>query len=102
MFEFADLARLSDAALAAVFAPVPVDVVELALAGAEEQLVRRIIKRLPAARAKQLAARLRRPEPMRLSDVERAQREIARVAERLARAGQIEPPGSRERLAMTA
>jgi flagellar motor switch protein FliG len=39
---------------------------------------------------------------MRLSDVERAQQEIARVAERLARAGKFKPPRSKERLAMTA
>ena len=35
MFRFGDLAQLSDAALAAVFAPLPVDLVGLALAGAE-------------------------------------------------------------------
>jgi flagellar motor switch protein FliG len=99
---FGDLARWSDAALRAVFAPLPVDVVALALAGAEQQLVRRVVKRLPAARAKRVAARLKRPGPIRLSDVERAQQEIARIAEQFARDGGVESPGSRERLAMTA
>ena len=102
MFKFEELGSLSDAALSAMFARVRVDVAEAALAGADSQLVQRIIKRLPATRARRLAARLRRPHPIRLSDVERAQTEIVRIADQLARSGQIGLPGSRERLATTA
>jgi flagellar motor switch protein FliG len=101
-FKFDDLARLSDDALTAVFAPVAVDLAELALVGADEQLVRRVLRRMPAAKATAINARLRRLGPMRLSDVERAQQEIARIADRLVRCGRIEPAGSRPPLAMTA
>jgi flagellar motor switch protein FliG len=100
--KFGDLAKLSDDGLTAVFAPVPADLAGLALAGADEQFVRRVVKRLPAAQAKLLSAALLKRGPLRLSDIERAQQEIARIAERLARAGKAQPAGSREPLAMIA
>ena len=70
----------------------------LALLGAAPDFVERVLRRLPPAEAKNVRHKLDHPEPVRLSDVESARREIADLAERLHRQGRIELQVTRETL----
>jgi flagellar motor switch protein FliG len=90
--DFADLARLDEAALATVLRAAGRELVLLALVGAPPPLIDRMLARLPASESALLRRRLDHPEPTRLSDVEEARRRIAALAERLALEGRIQPP----------
>jgi flagellar motor switch protein FliG len=84
---FADLARLSDRSLQAVFAAVDPAVALLALTGAEERLLNRVLRRLPSPERTALRQRLEHPGPVRLREIEQAQAQVAAVASQLARQG---------------
>ena len=98
-FEFDDLRRVDDPTLAAILAAAGSELSRLALAGADEELVERILQPLNPAEAKKMRRMIERQGPMRLSDVEDAQREIARIARDLAMNGTIELPQRTELLA---
>jgi flagellar motor switch protein FliG len=95
LVEFEDLLMLSDETLRRVFAAADPAVVMLALTGAPESLLARILGQLPAADAAKLRKRLNHPGPVRLSDIEAAQDQLAAIARRLAEQGAIVVPGSR-------
>lgn len=80
--QFDDLARLDDAALAAVIEEVDPDVVALALTGANDELMARILGHIPREIATTFREQLLQLGPTRLSDVEAAQQVVAAVAER--------------------
>ncbi len=82
---FDDVARFNDAALLAVYRAVTPEVALAALLGAPEQLVERILRQMPPKEAKQWRGRLKHPEPIRLSDIEEARRQIAALAQRMSR-----------------
>lgn len=92
LIAFEDLALLDDEALKTVFAAADVDLVLLALTGADSRLLKRILRRLPHCQAAVLRQRLEHPGPLRLTDIDQAQRQLAAIASRLAREGQIELP----------
>jgi flagellar motor switch protein FliG len=77
---FADLGELSDAALKRIFAHADAQVVILALTGADDRLVQRILRQLSTAEAVALRKRLNHPGPLRLRDVDVAQQELAAIA----------------------
>ena len=89
-FEFDDLAQLDESALATVLATAGLEVTRLALAGADAELVHRILEPLSPAEAKKMRRMIERIGPVRLSDVEEAQHELARIARELASEGTIE------------
>lgn len=99
-FQFNDLGNLDESALATVLASAGVEVARLALAGAESELVDRILASLTAPEAKKMRRMIERIGPVRLSDVEEAQREIVRVARQLVLEGRIDLPNSRGALAV--
>jgi flagellar motor switch protein FliG len=80
---FDDLTRFDQAGLAAVLQSVDSDVLVLALVGASDELVGRVTAQMPAKVAKSFRQRLHRCGPTRLSDVEAAQQEVARVASQI-------------------
>jgi flagellar motor switch protein FliG len=82
---FADLARLDDRALQEVFALAEPAVVLLALTGADERLLYRVLRQLPARQRGALRERLEHPGPVRLREIEQAQQQLATIATRLAR-----------------
>jgi len=90
--EFDDLARLDDAALAAVFAAAEPELAMTALVGAPPQLIDRVLRRLAAPEAEIVRHKLNHPGPIRLSDVEGAQHQVASLCRRLAREGHIQLP----------
>jgi flagellar motor switch protein FliG len=99
-FEFDELWQLDESALATVLASAGVEVTRLALAGADAELVGRILASLTAAEAKKMRRLIERIGPIRLSDVEEAQREIVRVAHQLVLEGMIDLPSQNGVLAV--
>jgi flagellar motor switch protein FliG len=77
---FADFAELSDFALKKVFAHAEPQVVILALTGADERLVQRILKQLPTRDAAALRQRLNHPGALRLRDMDAAQQTLVAIA----------------------
>jgi len=78
--DFDDLADLDSRTLSAVLRQVDANVLALALAGSREELVDRICEQMPKRTAREFRRQLRRLGPTRLSDVEGAQRAVARAA----------------------
>jgi flagellar motor switch protein FliG len=93
--EFEDLQRLDDASLRQVFAAADPQIVLLALTGADEALLARIVRQLPPRDAAVLRDRLSHPGALRLSDIRQAQEQLVRVARCLAADGTIVLPGTR-------
>ncbi len=79
--EFADLVYLEDLALAEVFQLADPQVALLALAGASRELMERLTAQLSPRDAKELRRSLMSISAVRLSDVERAQHELALLAD---------------------
>ncbi len=83
--EFDNLVRLDDAALLAVFRAAEPEVAQAALLGAPPPMVERILRRMIPEEAGILRRKLDCPEPIRLSDVEDARRQIAALAQEMSR-----------------
>ncbi len=92
--EFSNLVPLSDAAWAAILGAADPELAILALVGAPPELIDKILRRLPQAEAGLVRQRLDHFGPVRLGDVEEAQRRIAALAQDLAMQGRIALPGS--------
>lgn len=89
---FDDFLQFDDRTLSRVFAEAEPAIALLALAGADLRLVDRLMRRLPRKEAARLQQRIEKLGSFRLRDVELAQRELARVACRLAEDGRIRLP----------
>ena len=95
LLEFDDLLSLSDDAIKRIFAAAEPQLVLLALAGADERLIARILRQLPPREAATFRKRLNHPGAVRLSDIEQAQNQLALLARRLCEQGLILVPHSR-------
>lgn len=80
---FDQLAQLVDRELAHVFSHVPADVTLLSLAGAKPTFVNRLLAQLSTGEAHALQRRIERVGPVRVGDIEQAQRHVARTAQKL-------------------
>ncbi len=92
---FEDLELLDDRGLAAVFATAEPEITLVALSGADESLLSRITAQLPSRQGRQLRKSIRRLGPLRLSDIEHAQREIALLASQMIAEGSVVEPAPR-------
>jgi flagellar motor switch protein FliG len=92
---FEDLELLDDRGLAAVFATAEPEITLVALSGADESLLSRITAQLPSRQGRQLRRSIKRLGPLRLSDIEHAQREIALLASQMVAEGTIDEPAPR-------
>jgi flagellar motor switch protein FliG len=90
--DFDDLLRLDDATLGTIFREADPELALTALIGAAPPLVDRILRRFPATEAETVRRQLDHPGPIRLSDLEEAQRQMADLARRLAMEGRIRLP----------
>jgi flagellar motor switch protein FliG len=95
VIEFEDLTSLADDDWAVLIRAAEPPIVLLALTGASEQLLRRVTQRLTKRESQLLQDRLQRTGPLRLSDIEQAQRNMASLASRLAARGEIQLPERR-------
>ncbi len=76
-----ELEELDDATLMAVLSEADRNVVTIALAGASESLLKRVLKRLPKSQAKKYRSQFRNIGPTRLSDMLAAQQQLAHFAQ---------------------
>lgn len=99
MFSFEDLADLSTKSLQAIMREVPADQLLPALKTASAGLVDKIFSVVSSRAAEALREDLELLRPMRLTDVELAQREVINVVLRLAEDGRVDlPRGGNEEL----
>lgn len=89
MFVFDNLIDVDDRGIQTLMREVASDQLLLALRGADEALKEKIFKNMSKRAAEMLRDDLEAAPPVRLSDVEAAQKEILTVARRLADAGEI-------------
>jgi flagellar motor switch protein FliG len=89
MFVFENLLEVDDRAIQSILREVQQDVLMKALKGADENLKEKILKNMSKRAAEMLADDLEAMGPVRVSEVETAQKEILSTARRLADAGEI-------------
>ena len=89
MFVFENLLEVDDRAIQAILREVQQDVLMKALKGADETVRDKILKNMSKRAAEMLADDLEAMGPVRVSEVETAQKEILSTARRLADAGEI-------------
>lgn len=98
MFVFDNLKDVDDRGIQSLLREVSSDVLVVALKGAEEDLKEKIFKNMSKRAAELLRDDLDTKPPMRLADVEAAQKEILVTARRMADAGEIMLGGSGEQM----
>jgi flagellar motor switch protein FliG len=89
MFVFDDLAEVDDRSIQTLLRDVQQDRLGLALKGADPQVREKIFKNMSERAAEMLREDMEAKGPVKVSDVETAQREILATARRLADAGTI-------------
>jgi flagellar motor switch protein FliG len=89
MFVFDDLVAVDDRGMQELLRQVPSDQLLLALKGADDDLKAKVFKNMSQRAAETLKEDLESRGPVKLSDVETAQKEILAAARKLAEAGTI-------------
>jgi len=89
MFVFDNLSEVDDRGIQTLLREVPPDQLQLALKGAEEQLKDKILANMSKRAAEMLVDDLEAMGPIRISEVESAQKEILATARRLSDSGEI-------------
>lgn len=96
MFVFDDLKNVDDQGIQALLREVSSDGLVLALKAADDELKQKVFGNMSKRAGELLRDDLEARGPVRVSDVEKAQREILAVARRMADAGEIRLGGSSE------
>ena len=94
MFVFDNLLDVGDRDIQAILREISSDSLVLALKGAEEALKEKIYRNMSKRAAEMLKDDLESKGPVKISDVEGAQKEILSIARRLAESGDISLDGS--------
>ncbi|WP_122874983.1 flagellar motor switch protein FliG [Pseudomonas viridiflava] len=89
MFVFNNLPDVDDRGIQALLREVSSDVLVLALKGSDEAIKEKIFKNMSKRAAELLRDDLEAKGPVRVSDVETAQKEILTIARRMAEAGEV-------------
>ncbi|HKU15513.1 MAG TPA: flagellar motor switch protein FliG [Steroidobacteraceae bacterium] len=96
MFVFDDISEIDDRGMQEVLRAVPSDKLLLAIKGADEALKQKIFKNMSQRAAEMLKDDLEAKGPVRLSEVEAAQKEILATVRKMAEAGTIQLGGKGE------
>jgi len=96
MFVFDDLLEIDDRGMQELLRQVPADKLLIALKGADEGFKTKVFKNMSQRAAEMLKGDLEAKGPVRLSDVEAAQKEILLAARKLADEGTIQLGGKGE------
>jgi flagellar motor switch protein FliG len=96
MFVFDDIIGLEDRGMQTLAADIPQDVLLLALKGADKELKEKILNNMSKRQADILRDDLESGGPVKLSEVEDAQRKVVQIVRRLADEGKLMLPGSGE------
>lgn len=89
MFVFDNLAEVDDRGIQALLRDVPQELLQKALKGADDLLRDKILRNMSKRAAEMLQDDLEAMGPIRVADVESAQKEILSIARRLADAGEL-------------
>ncbi|MFT6913996.1 MAG: flagellar motor switch protein FliG [Motiliproteus sp.] len=89
MFVFANLADVDDRGIQVILREISTDILILALKGADTALQEKVFKNMSKRAAELLRDDLEAAPPVKVSDVEKAQKEILVVARRLADEGEL-------------
>ncbi len=98
MFVFDNLAAVDDRGIQTLLREVSTDILVLALKGADQSLCNKIFNNMSKRAAELLADDMEAKGPVRLADVEVAQKEVLVVARKLADEGEIMLGGSGEEM----
>ncbi len=98
MFVFDDLKKVDDKGIQALMREISSEVLILALKGADDELQEKIFKNMSKRAAELLRDDLEAKGPVRVSEVETAQKEILTIARRMADSGEIVLGGSGEEM----
>jgi flagellar motor switch protein FliG len=96
MFVFGDLVEVDDRGMQEVLRQVPGEKLLLAMKGADDELKSKIFKNMSQRAAEMLKDDLESRGPVRLSEVEGAQKEILSMVRKMAEAGTIQLGGKGE------
>jgi flagellar motor switch protein FliG len=96
MFVFGDLVEIDNRGIQTLLREVSSETLVLALKGAEDDMKQKILSNMSQRAAEMLREDLESRGPVKLSDVETAQKEIITIARRLADEGQIMLAGAGE------
>ena len=96
MFVFDDLVEIDDRGMQEVLRAVPGERLLLAMKGADEKLKEKIFKNMSQRAADMLKDDLESKGPVRLSEVEAAQKEILAIVRKMSEAGTIQLGGKGE------
>ena len=96
MFVFDDLLEIDDRGMQELLRQVPADKLLIALKGADETFKAKVFKNMSQRAAEMLKGDLEAKGPVRLADVEAAQKEILLAARKLADEGTIQLGGKGE------
>lgn len=96
MFTFENLIDLEDRAIQLVLREIQTDSLTIALKGAPAELAEKVYKNMSSRAAEMLKEDLESRGPVKVSDVEREQKEILKAVRRLAEDGQIALGGKSE------
>jgi flagellar motor switch protein FliG len=94
MFVFADLMKVDDRGMQELLRQVPADKLLIALKGADEEFKAKVFKNMSQRAAEMLKSDLEAKGPVKLTDVEAAQKEILIAARKLSDEGTISLGGS--------
>ena len=89
MFVFANISEIDDRGIQLLLREISTDILVLALKGADAALKEKIFKNMSKRASEMLRDDLESKGPVRLSEVEEAQKEIIAVARRLTESGEI-------------
>lgn len=93
--DFADLVQCDTASLQALLATAKPQVTLLALRGAPQSLLERVLKMLPRSEAKEVQFRVQNLGPTRIQDIQQAQQYLLRLASLLEDMGRFRRPRTR-------
>jgi len=96
MFVFGDLVEIDDRGMQEVLRAVPGEKLLLAMKGADDELKAKIFKNMSQRAAEMLKDDLESRGPVRLSEVEGAQKEILAMVRKMSEAGSIQMGGKGE------
>jgi flagellar motor switch protein FliG len=96
MFVFSDLMKVDDRGMQELLRQVPADKLLIALKGADEEFKAKVFKNMSQRAAEMLKSDLEAKGPVKLTDVEAAQKEILIAARKLSDEGTISLGGSGE------
>lgn len=98
MFVFDNLRDVDDRGIQTMMREVSTDLLALALKGVEEDFQKKFLKNMSTRAAEMLVEDMEAKGPVRLSDVEAAQKEILSIARKLEEAGEITLMASTEEM----